>query len=99
MALKLSGTSIANRIADELRTRIQAQNWTKEYVAIIYVGDNPASALYVRKKQEFAQRIGLPLRIIGQNNEIQSYDDMMDTLMELAYDDDCLGFMPQLPLP
>lgn len=98
MAIIMKGTYIADRMKDELRQRVREQNFTNQYVAIIYVGDNPASATYVRMKQKFAHEIGLPLKIIGQNGEITDYESLMDVIVELSYDDDCLGFMPQLPL-
>lgn len=98
MALKLSWTTIADRMKAELTQRVRAQNFSDHYVAIIYVGDNPASATYVRMKQKFAHEIGLPLKIIGQHGEIKTHEDLMDVVVELSYDDNCLGFMPQLPL-
>lgn len=98
MAIIMKGTDIANRMKEELTQRVREQDFSTQYVAIIYVGDNPASATYVRMKQRFAHEIGLPLKIIGQNGEINNYEDLMDIVVELSYDDNCLGFMPQLPL-
>lgn len=98
MAIIMKGTDIANRMKSELRQRVREQDFANQYVAIIYVGDNPASATYVRMKQKFAHEIGLPLKIIGQNGEITDYETLMDVIVDLSYDDDCLGFMPQLPL-
>ena len=69
------------------------------YVAIIYCGDNPASATYVRMKQKFAQDIGLELKIIGQDGEITSSEKLLRIAQDLANDPLCIGFMPQLPLP
>lgn len=98
MAIIMKGTDIANRMKEELRQRVSDQHFTDQYVAIIYVGDSPASATYVRMKQKFAHDVGLPLKIIGQEGEIATHDDLMDVIVELSYDDNCLGFMPQLPL-
>lgn len=98
MPIILSWTSIANQMKAELIQRVRDQNFANKYVAIIYVWDNPASATYVRMKQKFAHDIGLPLKIIGQQWEIKTHEDLMDVIVELSYDDDCLGFMPQLPL-
>ncbi len=82
----------------ELTQRVRDHDFSSKYVAIIYTGDNPASATYVRMKQKFARKIGLELKIIGQQGEIKNNEDLMDIVVELSYDDDCIGFMPQLPL-
>lgn len=82
----------------ELTQRVRDHDFANKYVAIIYTGDNPASATYVRMKQKFAREIGLELKIIGQQGEIKNNEDLMDVVVELSYDDDCIGFMPQLPL-
>lgn len=99
MTLQLLGTPIADRMKAELMTRVRENDFSSSYVAIIYVGDNPASATYVRMKQQFAREIGLDLRIFGQDPKIETYEDLMDLVVELAYDDHCIGMMPQLPLP
>ena len=94
----MKGTEIAQDMKTELTQRVREMNFIDQYVAIIYVGNNPASATYVRMKQKFAQDIWLSLKIIGQNGEINNYEELMDVIVELSYDDNCLGFMPQLPL-
>lgn len=98
MAIILSGTSIADRMKAELTTRVRENDFVNKYVAIIYTGDNPASATYVRMKTKFANEIGLQLKVFGQDPKIETYEQLMDTVVELSYDDDCLGVMPQLPL-
>ena len=98
MSIIMSWTPIADRMKTELTNRVRENDFKDKYVAIIYMGDNPASATYVRMKQKFAQDIGLSLKIIGQDNDIKNYDDLMDVVGELSYDDNCIGFMPQLPL-
>lgn len=96
--MQLLGTPIADRMKAELTQRVRENDFAKKYIAIIYTGDNPASATYVRMKQQFAREIGLDLRIFGQDPKIESYEDLMDLVVELAYDDHCIGMMPQLPL-
>lgn len=98
MAILMKGTQIAEQMKTDLAERVRKESFKDQYVAIIYIGDNASSATYVRMKQKFAQDIGLPLKIIGQNNEINNYEELMDVIVELSYDDNCIGFMPQLPL-
>jgi len=47
----------------ELTQRVREHNFANKYIAIIYTGDNPASATYVRMKTKFANDIGLQLKV------------------------------------
>lgn len=98
MAIILSGTSIADRMKAELTTRVRENDFKNKYIAIIYTGDNTSSATYVRMKTKFANEIGLQLKVFWQDPKIETYEQLMDTVVELSYDDDCIGVMPQLPL-
>ena len=59
MAIIMKGTEIANKMKQELSDWVKDQNFTDQYVAIIYVGDNPASATYVHMKQKFAHEVDI----------------------------------------
>ena len=98
MTLQLLWTPIADRMKAELTQRVRENDFANKYIAIIYTGDNLASATYVRMKTKFANEIGLQLKVFGQDPKIETYEQLMDTIVELSYDDDCLGVMPQLPL-
>lgn len=98
MAKILYGAPIAERIKSELKDWIKEQNLSEHYVAIIFSGDNPASASYVRMKQRFAHDIWLDLRIIGQHSEYSTSDELLELLEQYAQDPHCIGLMPQLPL-
>lgn len=97
--MQLLWTPIANRMKAELTQQVRESFLQDQYVAIIYCGDNPASATYVRMKQKFAQDIGLELKIFGQDGQIQTPDELLALALTLAEDQDCIGYMPQLPLP
>lgn len=93
-------------IADELRAKLKQEvsqspflSHPDNYIAIIYCGENPASATYVRMKKKFAQSIGLELKIFGQDPVIGSSSELLALADSLTQDPHCLGFMPQLPLP
>lgn len=98
MPITLFGTPIADRMKTELTQRVRENDFANKYIAIIYTGDNPASATYVRMKTKFANEIWLQLKVFGQDPKIETYEQLMDRVVELSYDDDCLGVMPQLPL-
>ena len=97
--LQLLWTPIADRIKNELTQQVRDLSLQSHYVAIIYCGDNQASATYVHMKQKFAQDIGLELKIFGQDGQIQTADDLLALAWTLASDPLCIGYMPQLPLP
>lgn len=98
MTIQLLWTPIANRMKAELTQRVRENDFANKYIAIIYTGDSSASATYVRMKQKFAREIGLDLRVFWQEHTIDTHEALMDLVVELSYDDDCIGLMPQLPL-
>ena len=98
MSLQLLWTPIADRMKVELTKRVRENDFKNKYVAIIYTGDNASSATYVRMKTKFANDIGLQLKVFWQDPKIETYEQLMDIVVELSYDDDCIGVMPQLPL-
>ena len=59
MSHLLSGKPIAKKIKEELTLWVSEHDFSKKYIAIIYTGDNAASATYVRMKTKFANQIGL----------------------------------------
>ncbi|MBB1578585.1 MAG: bifunctional 5,10-methylenetetrahydrofolate dehydrogenase/5,10-methenyltetrahydrofolate cyclohydrolase [candidate division SR1 bacterium] len=56
----------------------------KHYVAILFFGTNSSSAVYVRNKQAFAQKIGLPAFIFGQEHKEQNlgiFEDLSEDIV------------------
>lgn len=98
MSIVLSWKNIADRIKLELKQRVIDNNFQDKYIAIIYTWNNEASATYVRMKKRFANDIWLQLKVFWQDPKIETYEQLIDTVVELSYDDDCIGLMPQLPL-
>lgn len=93
-------------IADEVRAKLKKEvsespflSHPDNYIAIIYCGENPASATYVRMKKKFAKSIGLRLKVFGQDPVIENKTELLALANSLTQDPHCLGFMPQLPLP
>lgn len=83
------------------------------YVAIIYLWDNPSSAVYVRNKRRFWDRIGLPVVVFGQGSmsaflakdnwlslsKNPSKAELLSLIQSLNQDERCVGIMVQMPLP
>ena len=98
MSIVLSWKNIADCMKLELKQRVIDNNFQDKYIAIIYTWNNEASATYVRMKKRFANDIWLQLKVFWQDPKIETYEQLIDTVVELSYDDDCIGLMPQLPL-
>ena len=97
----LDGKALAKAIQAKLTTKVQA--WTPKVgrppgLAVIMVGDNPASAAYVRNKERACDRVGIAS--FGQKlpgDTSQSY--LEGLIAELNTDARVDGILLQLPVP
>lgn len=67
-------------------------------LAVILVGDNPASQTYVRKKTELAERLGF-MHFQFNLCEDSKESDLLALIDRLNRDDEVDGILVQLPLP
>ncbi|WP_341756074.1 MULTISPECIES: bifunctional 5,10-methylenetetrahydrofolate dehydrogenase/5,10-methenyltetrahydrofolate cyclohydrolase [unclassified Candidatus Tisiphia] len=97
----INGKYFAEQILSKLKIEI---NLLKEQyqliptLAIILVGDNPASSIYVRNKLKAATKIGMNALQINLSNEIQ-IDHILNEINILNNDSNISGIIVQLPLP
>ena len=91
----LDGKALSDIIADELKIRAGKRDIR---LAIILVGDNPASIKYVTAKQKRASDIGINCEII-KLPEITPESEILKIIERLNRDDSIHGIMVQLPLP
>ncbi len=96
----IDGKHEAERILNKLRPAIQklARRGHTPRLAIALVGSNPASELYVRKKQETAATIGIDCTLYRFPERI-SARRLTDELKKLQKDPKLSGLIVQLPLP
>lgn len=94
-----------NAIAASIRARIaaavaerRARNLRPPGVAVLLVGDDPASEIYVRLKQRDCREVGFKhdIRHLSANTQPSELAAMID---ELNADDSIDGILVQLPLP
>lgn len=100
MATILNGKEVAEKIKSRLINEV-AQLKSQEIapcLAVILVGDDPASAVYVRKKREMCEQIGIKSEMITANSDI-TQDELIAIIHELNARDDVHGILCQLPLP
>ena len=88
-------------VAATLRASLAAQAAALPYrpcLAVILVGDNPASTVYVRNKDRAAREAGFDARTI-RLEATATEDALLGTIAVLNADDTVDGILVQLPLP
>lgn len=96
----LDGKALAARITEELKPRAAklAQSGRKPGLAVILVGEDPASQVYVRNKIRACERVGiesLEFRLPAETTQ----EALLAKIAELNADDAVDGILVQLPLP
>ena len=97
----IDGKKIAAGIREEVRQQVlQLQGHTGKVpgLAAILVGDDPASATYVRTKTKACQEAGIASRQLTPPGNI-SQSDLLQIIHELNRDPAIHGMLVQLPLP
>ncbi|SRR5690554_78695 len=97
----IDGKSIAATVRDEVAKRVQARLQAGKRapgLAVILVGDNPASRVYVRNKTEACTQAGFVSRshILPETTTQQELESLIEQLNE---DREIDGILLQLPLP
>lgn len=97
----LDGKALAQKIRTQLQSRVQslqAQIARPPGLAVLMVGDNPASAVYVRNKEKACQKVGITSFGRHFPRDI-SESELSKAIAELNQDDRVDGILVQLPLP
>lgn len=97
MAQLLNGKEVAERIIFGLRKKVEKMK-VKPGLAIISVGEDPASQIYIKKKIKVAEEIGVKARHYQLPENIKE-EELLKLIGELNLDSDLDGFIVQLPLP
>ena len=94
----IDGNQIASAIIAELKSEVAALPGRKPCIALVRVGEDPASVSYVKKKEKTAAEIGLTSRIILPPITI-SQAELFALLDDLNADPAVDGILVQSPLP
>jgi len=94
---KALATTIREAIAAEIKTRLQ-QGHRSPGLAVIVVGDDPASAIYVRNKRQACEEAGIRSSYYPLPSSIPE-QELIDQLKQLNADPEIDGILLQLPLP
>ncbi len=91
------GKKIAEGILAELRERIKAENM-KPKLAVILIGEDEASKIYIRLKKEATEAIGAEFKLCKYAADTEE-NEIIKKIKELNSDKSVNGIIVQLPLP
>lgn len=101
VACLLNGKALAQKIQSELKERIttlQTKIGRPPGLAVLMVGDNPASAVYVRNKEKACQKVGIAS--LGHHFPSDTTQtELEQAIQDLNQDSRVDGILVQLPLP
>lgn len=93
----INGKEIASEIRKELKEEIREKK-LKPGLAIIMVGNNPASEIYVRNKRKACAEIGIKEELYQYDENI-SEKEIINCIIKLNNEDNINGIIVQSPLP
>src|SRR5262249_17792320 len=96
----IDGVAIAKKVRAGIRARVEALK-AKGLVpglAVIMVGDNPASAIYVRNKTRACAEVGIHSQVIHLPAGVAE-SALIDNILKLNAASEIHGILVQLPLP
>lgn len=101
VAQLINGKAIADELLASIKQQVEARlecGKRAPALAVVLVGDNPASAIYVRKKRETCEKVGM--RSFAYNlPESISETELLGLIDQLNANDEVDGILVQLPLP
>ena len=101
MAILIDGKETAAVMKAELKEKIQAfadENGFVPGLAVIIVGNNPASAVYVRNKENACAAVGIHSETFRLPEETTE-EELLSLIRKLNTDKNLHGILVQLPLP
>lgn len=97
MGKRIDGKAISQMVKDELKERVKNEN-IEAALAVIQVGDDPASTVYVGNKKKACEYIGIRSLSFELPEETKE-EELLDLVRELNQREDVDGILVQLPLP
>ncbi len=97
MATILDGKSLATTIREKVKDRVVSLA-TKPGLAIILVGNDPASHVYVNLKQKACEEVGIRFEKFSYEETV-SETELIEQIKILNEREDIHGILVQLPLP
>lgn len=97
----LKGAPVSQKIQAEIESEIaqwRAQGIQLPHLSVILVGTDPASEIYVQRKQEMCKKLGFSSEVI-KLDEKTSEAELKNIILKLNQNSKVDGILVQLPLP
>lgn len=100
MAKILSGKTVSARVKDELKKEVEelSQHGKQTGLAVVLVGEDSASKVYVKNKEKACEEIGIYSEV-HRLPENTTEEELLNLINELNENDKIDGILVQLPLP
>lgn len=100
MAIIIDGKSLAKKIRFDLKKEVDdlKKEGTFPKLAVIMVGDDKASKVYVKNKSKACNEVGIEYEEVLMDENI-SIDELLDTIQKLNDRNDIHGILLQSPIP
>ena len=100
MSLRIDGKKISSDIKEELKEQVKQlkEEGVSVCLAVIQVGNDPASSVYVNNKKKACAYVGINSRSY-ELPEDTTEEQLVELVKELNADDTVNGILVQLPLP
>ena len=93
----LDGSKLKDKILEEAKSKIK-NNGLDITLAIILVGNDEASKIYIKAKQKACEEVGINVALF-ELDEQTTEDTIIDLINKLNKDDDITGIILQSPIP
>ena len=97
MAKILDGKSLRDKLLEDLKAEIDGFD-EKPSLAVILVGNNPASQIYVNNKKKTAEKLGIVSNVFIYPEDVE-VEVIINKIDELNNDKNVHAVLVQLPLP
>ena len=96
----IDGKAVAARLRKEIKTECDAlkEKGVTPGLAVLLVGENPASQIYVRNKERACEKTGIHSTVIRMSDQT-AQRELEDMICSLNEDPEVDGILVQLPLP
>ena len=101
MSELIDGKLVAKHIRLQVKEKVNNINEkynTTPTLAVVFVGDNPASQIYINNKVKSCEKVNI-ISIVEKMDESSSQEEVENKIKTLAEDPKINGILVQLPLP
>ena len=100
MAIVLDGKKLSKKVKENLKIEVEELNKKNIYpkLAVIMVGNDPASSVYVKNKSKACSYIGVEFEEFLLDENIQE-NELFDLIDKLNQDEKITGILLQAPIP